>query len=114
MSVGLVKVTAAAMRLITAIADIEDERRRDGARFRAVRGVRGRELATRLWPDAPGWKTHSNSGGIGSGMPRTAGCHAGKLSRLEEPLTRNLGWEKGWSLTRYGREQVIENRRATS
>ncbi len=102
--------TPAALRMITAIADIEDERRGDGTSWREIRGVRGRELATRLWPDAPGWNTRANSGGRGSGMPRTAGCHAGKLSRLEEPLTRYLGWEEGWTLTERGRSLVLEHR----
>ena len=102
-------VTPAALRMITAIHELELE---DTVRYhRHSVGVRGRELARRLWPDAPGWNTHANSGGLGSGMPRTAGCHAGKLSRLEQPLTYYIGWREGWTLTKYGREVVIESRK---
>ena len=103
-------ITPAELRLITAIADLEDE---------PSSGVRGRELARRLWPDAPGWKRHANCGPhgstIGSGMPRTAGCLAGKLSRKserhKEPLTWYIGWRDGWTLTAAGRRAVEEGRR---
>ncbi len=106
--------TPAALRMICAIADIEDDVvRRPGDCH--GRGVRGRELAMRLWPDAPGWKQVRNCGPhgatTGAGMPRCAGSLAGKLSHLEEPLTRYLGWERGWTLTERGRHLVLEHRR---
>jgi hypothetical protein len=108
--------TEAAIRLLDAIDAGEDRPRGSDIYDSSRIGVRGRELATRLWPDAPGWKRVANCGPNGAtrgaGMPRAAGCQAGKLARLERPFTYYLGWERGWTLTEVGRALVIAHREA--